>query len=95
MIRAFSSNWPVKIHYCAVAIILLVAVFLRTAFLFQPIPYDDAFTFIFFASRPLDEALSGYFVANNHVFRTLLVHLPSSLFGDQPWALVIGLSVRR
>ncbi len=27
----------------------------------------------------LDEALSDYFVANNHLFHTLLVHLPSSL----------------
>jgi 4-amino-4-deoxy-L-arabinose transferase-like glycosyltransferase len=49
--------------------------------------FDEAFTFLRFASRPLSEGLTTYTEPNNHLFHTLLVHISTSVFGDQPWAI--------
>ena len=49
--------------------------------------FDEAFTFLRFASQPLLEGLTTYAEPNNHLFHTLLVHISTSLFGDQPWAI--------
>lgn len=74
-------------HVAALAAILVVAVCLRVAFLFQPMRYDEAFTFTNYASKPLYIGLSSYTYPNNHVFHTLLVHMAYRLFGSEPWAL--------
>ena len=62
---------------------------MRWAPLFQPIRYDEAATWIDYASQPLAQALSDYRFPNNHLFHTLLVHVSAALFGDSPWALRI------
>jgi uncharacterized membrane protein len=71
----------------ALLFILLTAIALRLAFLNQPMRFDEAFTFLRFASRPLFEGLTTYTEPNNHLFHTLLVHISTSIFGDQPWAI--------
>jgi 4-amino-4-deoxy-L-arabinose transferase-like glycosyltransferase len=76
-----------KMHLYALFIILITAFVVRLFFLFQPIRYDEAFTFINFASKPLYRGLSDYSYPNNHLFHTLLVHISHLMFGNQPWIL--------
>ena len=74
-------------HVWAFFAILLMGFFLRLLFLFQPIRYDKAFSFLSFAAPPLVIGLSDYSYPNNHLFHTLLVHLASSALGSQPWVI--------
>jgi len=76
-----------KVHLFAFFTIILLAIGIRIFFLFQPMRYDEAHTFIYYASKPLYIGLSYYSAPNNHLFHTLLVHLTYSLFGNHPWAL--------
>jgi uncharacterized membrane protein len=59
----------------------------RILFLSMPIRYDEAYTFIAFAMRPLNFIVSNYHLPNNHVFHTILVYLTYHLFGDQLWSI--------
>jgi 4-amino-4-deoxy-L-arabinose transferase-like glycosyltransferase len=59
----------------------------RVLFLSQPIRYDEAYTFIAFAMRPLNFIVSNYHLPNNHVFHTILVYLTYHLLGDQLWSI--------
>ena len=76
-----------KMHLYALFIILITATVVRLFFLFQPIRYDEAFTFMNFASKPLYRGLSDYSYPNNHLFHTLLVHMSHLMFGSKPWIL--------
>ncbi|MCL5274157.1 MAG: glycosyltransferase family 39 protein [Chloroflexi bacterium] len=61
---------------------------LRLAFLSQPImSWDEAATFLTYASRPLYVVLSNYSAPNNHVLHTVLVYVSYHLFGDALWAI--------
>ena len=77
--------------------ITLLAAAVRLLYLSQPMQYDEAYTFVAFASRPFWIAISDYSLPNNHVFHTLLVYLAYHLLGNQPWtirlpALVAGVA---
>lgn len=74
-------------EWFTIAAITALAVAVRWAPLFQPIRYDEAATWIDYASQPLTKALADYRFPNNHLFHTLLVHVSAALFGDEPWAL--------
>lgn len=63
------------------------AVAVRVHYVAQAIQYDEAFTFTYYASRPLVVGLSYYTFPNNHLFHTFLVHVTSSIFGNHLWAL--------
>jgi len=67
--------------------IMLLAISARLLLLEQPFRYDESYTFIAFAMRPLRAAISDYHLPNNHVFHTALVHISYRLFGPQPWAV--------
>ncbi len=67
----------------ALGLILAAALYLRLAFLGEPIRYDEAYTFISYASLPSLEAISNYTTPNNHLLHTLLVKLSTSVFN--PW----------
>ncbi|MFA5032827.1 MAG: glycosyltransferase family 39 protein [bacterium] len=87
-----------KIHLCTLFIILFVGITVRLIFLFQPIRYDEAFTFLNYASRPLYIGLSNYSFPNNHLFHTFWVHISWLLFGNKLWsirlpALLAGIAV--
>jgi len=73
-----------KIHLCAFIVILGIAVAVRLAFLYQPMRYDEALTFMTYASKPIWHGLSLYSSPNNHLFHTLLVHITCLLLGNQP-----------
>ena len=74
-------------EWSALLIVTTLAVALRARELSQPIRYDEAATWLDYASQPLARALSDYRFPNNHLFHTLLVHLSATLFGASPWAL--------
>lgn len=72
------------LHLIAFTAVLLGAVVLRLAFLWEPIRKDEAYTFMYYACRPLYVALT-YYTANNHLLNTLLMHLSTSLLGPSLW----------
>jgi uncharacterized membrane protein len=74
-------------HLAALFLVLIGALVVRIWFLFQPIRYDEAFTFLQFASKPLYRGLSDYSYPNNHPFHTLLVHIAFRIFGNEPWVI--------
>lgn len=69
------------------ALITLAGAALRARYLSQPMRYDEAFTYLAYASQPLVKGLARYDYPNNHLFHTLLAHLTTRAFGDQPWSL--------
>jgi len=67
--------------------ITLIGFVLRVIDINQSIAYDEAYTFIHFASRAFKHILADYSAPNNHIFHTILVSIAYRLFGGQPWAL--------
>lgn len=78
-----SETW----HLAVLGIVVLAGVMLRWAFIHQPIRYDEANTFMEYASRPLYLGLTYYTSHNNHLFHTFLVHISYLIFGDALWAV--------
>ena len=76
-----------RVHLVGLGAIICVGIGARLFFLFQPMCYDEAFTFMAFASKPLYVGLTYYPAPNNHLFHTLLVHVMTALLGNQPWAI--------
>ncbi|MBL8858739.1 MAG: glycosyltransferase family 39 protein [Planctomycetes bacterium] len=74
-------------HVLALGFAVIVAVAVRLAFLHQDMRYDEADSYLMFASRSLVYGLSDYPEPNNHLLSTLLMHLSVNLFGDAPWAV--------
>jgi len=73
--------------YLVLGGITLIALTLRVIKINKPILYDEAFTFIQYASRSFKYILAAYSAPNNHIFHTLLVGIAYRLFGGQPWIL--------
>ncbi len=67
--------------------ITLVGLVLRLLEINKPIAYDEAYTFINFASRPFKHILADYSAPNNHILHTILVGIAYRLFGGQPWVI--------
>ena len=74
-------------EWTGLMVVTTLAVALRARELSQPIRYDEAATWLDYASQPLVRGLSDYRFPNNHLFHTLLVHLSAAIFGASPWAL--------
>lgn len=74
-------------HKAWVAALLVGAALLRGWMLFEPITYDEAFTWTYYASRPWHVALADYSYPNNHILHTLLAKFSTQLFGVGPLAL--------
>lgn len=75
------------VEWLAISAITALAIVVRWGPLFQPMRYDEAATWIDYASKPAAKFLSDYRFPNNHLFHTLLVHVSAALFGSEPWAL--------
>jgi len=69
----------------AIGFITLLAFVPRALIIDHPIGYDEAYTFINFASRSFKYILADYSAPNNHIFHTILVGLSYRLFGAQVW----------
>lgn len=74
--RELASTWPLLI---AVA---LLSLGLRLEYLWQPMRYDEAQSFLDDSSQPLFVTVSKYDLPNNHVFHSVLVNLATRLFGN-------------
>lgn len=68
-------------------LVTVAAAILRALLVNQPVFYDEAYTFIFYASKPLPTILANYSAPNNHIFHTLLAALVYRLFGASPLLL--------
>ena len=68
-------------------LITLIGLAARVFLINQPIQYDEAYTFIHYASQSLKAILANYSAPNNHIFHTILVALTYHLFGGSPWIL--------
>jgi hypothetical protein len=56
-------------------------------YLFQPMRYDEAFTFIVFVQQPILIGLSKYSHPNNHVLFTFLSHVAYHFLGNHPFVV--------
>lgn len=65
----------------------LIGFILRVLDINKSIAYDEAYTFIHFASRGLKQMLADYSAPNNHIFHTILMGIAYRLLGGEPWAL--------
>jgi len=74
-------------EWIAIGALTALGIAIRWSPLFQPMRYDEAATWIDYASQPLAKSLSDYRFPNNHLFHTLLVHIAAAVFGSEPWAL--------
>jgi len=80
----FSTNRAVMI---GLGVITLIGLSLRLIYLNEPIRGDEAYTFTQYAQRPLFLGLTQYYIPNNHLLNTILVHFSYLTFGNQPWVL--------
>lgn len=67
--------------------ILFFSFILRFHFIFQPVRYDEAFTYLYYANKPIPILISDYSFPNNHIFHTLLVRLSLFILGDGLFSL--------
>ena len=76
-----------RLHLAALGAVTAVGLLVRLEFLFQPMRYDEAGTYVHYASQPWYIGLTTYTAPNNHVLHTFLVHLSTTVFGGAPWAI--------
>lgn len=74
-------------HAFVLLLITALAVGLRIQYMHRGIRYDEAFTVLYFASKPIYVGLINYGIPNNHILHTLLVHWAILLFGAGEWAI--------
>lgn len=67
-------------------VLFIGGLLLRGLYINRPMLYDEAYTVVAFADRPLWKAISDYHLPNNHVLHTLLVHFSMRWFGFSAWA---------
>jgi hypothetical protein len=75
-----------RLRVAELGALTLWAVVLRCFFLSEPMRYDEAYTYLRYASKPIYIGAT-YYSPNNHLFNTVLMHLSTILVGGSPWAL--------
>ena len=80
-LKALKNQFDLKSGLMVLGI-TLIGFGIRIVLSGKPIQYDEAYTFLSFASRPLNKALSDYHLPNNHLLHTLFVHLSTRLLGE-------------
>jgi hypothetical protein len=85
--RQFRGGTETALEISAVFIVFGIGIFLRLRYLGRPVRFDEAWTYIVFASRPLIFGLSRYSAPNNHLLNTLLIHFSTRLFGNTLFGL--------
>jgi hypothetical protein len=73
----------------ALLVAVLAGAALRIAYLNQPMRYDEAHSYLAYASQPLRLVVADYTEPNNHVLHSVLVHLTTQFGGSAPWAIRI------
>jgi Dolichyl-phosphate-mannose-protein mannosyltransferase len=67
--------------------ITLLGIGLRLLYINDGLEYDESFSYLFFASRPLYVGLSYYQLPNNHLLYTMFMHIGIQIFGTSAWAV--------
>jgi hypothetical protein len=75
------------LHIAALVIVIATAVGLRLKFLDVPMDYDEAYSFLNYARRPLYQGLADYNSTNNHLLNTAFMHVAYRVFGPREWPL--------
>ncbi len=73
--------------YWILGAITLSGMVIRLWRITQPIAYDEAYTFVYYATRDFKHILADYSAPNNHIFHTILVRIFYEIFGRQPWVV--------
>ena len=68
-------------------VVVGVAAGLRTILLQQPMRFDEAYTYLNYASQPLYITVTRYDTPNNHIAHSVLVHVVMLLLGHSPPAI--------
>ena len=76
-----------RVFYVLTLLLITVGLLLRWSRLFDPMAYDEAYTFLNFARRSWIIAIADYNSTNNHLLNTFLMHWSYRLLGDAEWAL--------
>lgn len=82
--------WKIKenpIFSSGILLVTLLGIFLRVVHLSDPIAYDEAYSYLYYASRPLRYIITDYSAPNNHILNSLLMALATHLLGNQPWVI--------
>lgn len=85
--RFFFYLEPEKSFLWGLLGITIVGTIIRLAFINRAIGYDEAYTYIAFATKTFKYIVTDYHVPNNHIFHTILVYLSTRLFGDALWVI--------
>lgn len=83
----FQGGAGTVVEVSAVILVFAAGIFLRIRHLGRAVRFDEAWTYMEFASRPLVVAVSNYHVPNNHLLHTVLVHFSTRLFGHTLFGL--------
>lgn len=75
------------IFWIGILVLMIMGVFIRWKMISYPVWYDEAYTFVKFASRPFRYIITDYSAPNNHIFHSLLVALVYRIAGIHLWAL--------
>lgn len=67
--------------------LVIVGFFLRLRYVFDPVRYDEAYTYLYFAKYPFAHILTDYSLPNNHVLHSLLVKISIAVLGVTEFAL--------
>jgi hypothetical protein len=76
-----------RLDLLVMTLLILVGIVARMAFMSLPLKYDEAWSYVDFAAKPLAYGLSTYDTTNNHIFYTLMMSLSVQIFGSELWAI--------
>jgi len=76
-----------RLFLVVLLLITLGGLLIRLLQINSAVGYDEAYTFIHFASKSLRTITTDYSAPNNHIFHSLLVFISYHLFGNHVWVL--------
>ena len=80
-----AERCPQRLELAGLALVTLLGLGLRAAFLNQPMRMDESYTFLYYLNSGRDPFY--YVIPNNHVLHSLLAWLSVALFGMGPAAI--------
>ena len=70
-------------------VFILLGICLRIFYIDRPVFHDEAKTFYSFISSSWMDAISNYYIPNNHVFHSICARIFYLLFGNEEWVFRI------
>jgi len=71
----------------ALAVLMVVAAVLRSIGLNEGLWYDEIVSVVMFIRPPLERIVTEYPNSNNHPLYSVLAHVATMAFGEQPWSV--------